>query len=293
LGQHLDVSEETDNLILQQGIPRCFNCGDPDHKVSACPLPANRQLIALSRQYYQIFQGSIGPQWQRIHTFESRRQQRLDWLDEFHPGEIRGELLQDALAESNEEWLKTICAWGYPPGWISDDDPRNRVRARIWNEYDCGNDSSEVFEIHGDDDVEAVPILINNGAEEDGSAISDNQDEKSLDKQVLDSESIHNSTPMKRWAKYPIRYFSSDFLFPYTPAKLSLPPPSWDDTSFIDTKAYLCQHDRSFSRPPSPSGAPPPLPPETPAAVPPLPLSKQHFSSLLDSESDMEMSDSE
>jgi len=312
LGQPLEVPEETDNLIVHQSTSRCFNCGDSEHIVSACSLPTNRELIALSRQYYQFYHGTLGPQWQRVHSFESRRQQRLDWLEEFQPGEIRGELLQDALAESNEEWLRTICAWGYPPGWISDVDPRNRVRARIWNEYDCDNDSLEVFEIHGEDDIEGIPILINNDDEEGadreqhGNAVSDNQNEILSGKHSLsksqEPDIIRNAIPMKRWAQYPSRYFSSDLLFPYAPAIPGLPPPSWDNTSFVNTTAYLCQYYPSFSTPPPPpSVSPPPLPPET-LAVPspaPIPLSESlayhslfQISSVV-SESDMEFSDSE
>ena len=301
LGQPLEVPEETDNLIVHQSTSRCFNCGDPEHKISACPLPTNRELITLSRQYYQFYHGTLGPQWQRIHTFESRRQERLNWLEEFQPGEIRGELLQDALAESNEEWLRTICAWGYPPGWISDVDPRNRVRARIWNEYDCGNDSLEVFEIHGEDGVEAIPIHINDGEEgpdreQYGNAVSDNQNENLSGKHSLsnsqESDIIHNTTPMKRWAQYPSRYFSSDLLFPYTPAIPGLPPPSWDNTSFADTTTYLCQHYPSFpTPPPPPSVSPPPLPPGTPS-LPPIPPSEPRAPSV-GQDSDMEMSDSE
>lgn len=300
LGQPLEVPEETDNLIVHQSTSRCFNCGDPEHKISACPLPTNRELITLSRQYYQFYHGTLGPQWQRIHTFESRRQERLNWLEEFQPGEIRGELLQDALAESNEEWLRTICAWGYPPGWISDVDPRNRVRARIWNEYDCGNDSLEVFEIHGEDGVEAIPIHINDGEEgpdreQYGNAVSDNQNENLSGNSLSNSQEsdiIHNTTPMKRWAQYPSRYFSSDLLFPYTPAIPGLPPPSWDNTSFADTTTYLCQHYPSFpTPPPPPSVSPPPLPPGTPS-LPPIPPSEPRAPSV-GQDSDMEMSDSE
>jgi zinc finger CCHC domain-containing protein 8 len=302
LGQPIDVPEETDNLIPQD-TSRCFNCGDPDHRVSACSLPANRELIALSRQYYQFFHGTSGPQWQRIHTFESRRQQRLNWLEELQPGEIRCDLLQNALAGSNEEWLRNICAWGYPPGWISDEDPRNRVRARIWNEYDCDNDSLEGFEIHGEDDIEAISILNDNAEEDpdwetnDGNAVSDKQDESLSGKQSLDPDIVHNTTQIKRWAKYPIRYFSSELLFPYTPAAPSLLPPSWDDTSFIDTTAYLYQHYPSSSQPPPPPVAPPPLPPEPVAVPPPIPPSEPYHAdsqvSIFGSESDMEVSDSE
>ena len=283
LGQQSNDSEETETLS------RCFNCGDPKHKVSACSLPANRDVIALSRQYYHFFHGDSEPQWPRIHIFESRRQQRLDWLEAFRPGEIRGELLQFALAGSIE-WLKNICVWGYPPGWFSEIDPRERVKARIWNEYDWDDhDSSEMFEIYREDEVEQISI---NAEEEpdlgkdDGNTVLDNHQAEMLsNKQILRND-IHG-TGMKRWARYPNQYFSSELLFVYTPTAPSSLPPSWDDTSFVDTTAYLFQHYFS-SRPPSPSVSPPPLPP---TAVPHLPPASEPYLSP-SSESDMELSDS-
>lgn len=289
LGQSFHIPQENDDTALQQDSARCFNCGDPDHKVSACPLPANRELISLSRQYYHFFNGSSGP-WQRVHTFESHRQQRLDWLEEFQPGEIRGDLLKSALVGNTEEWLRNICTWGYPPGWISDVDPRELVRAKIWSEYDFDNDSLETFEIHGEDEVEAI-VIGHNDAEDDpglddcaGNASSNNQNEVLL-------------SPITRWAAYPNRYFSTDLLCPHIPTVPSLFPPSWDDTSFVDTTAYLRQHLLS-STPPPPSISPPPLPPDSPiAGVPSLPSSKPYhshpLSTSIGSESDMELSDSE
>ncbi|EGN95762.1 hypothetical protein SERLA73DRAFT_142693 [Serpula lacrymans var. lacrymans S7.3] len=31
-------------------VRRCFNCGSPDHAVSSCPSPIDRQLVSLTRQ---------------------------------------------------------------------------------------------------------------------------------------------------------------------------------------------------------------------------------------------------
>jgi zinc finger CCHC domain-containing protein 8 len=240
----------------------------------------------------------------------------LDWLEEFVPGEIRGQLLQSALAESNEEWLKNICAWGYPPGWISMFDPRERVRDRIWNEDDGDKDSlSEDFEIHGEEDaVEHVSFHggpIRSSHESGGNVMENKKDvcrDDLFSNHILPEDS-HSDTRAGRWAAYPNSYFSSEFLFQYIKSKPSLPP-SWDDTPFHDTMAYLnqfhVQHDRSLpSRssdsmpPPPPLESPPPLPPIFPPRFsshgpPTLPSSRTPelpIHSLHEVESDMELSD--
>ena len=253
-GETKNPCEDT-NDELPQDTSRCFNCGDPDHKVSACQLPSNRELIALSRQYHQFFHGSL-PQWKRIHSVESWRQQRLDWLESFAPGEIKGQLLRSALTDSREEWLKNICAWGYPPGWISEDDPRERARARIWSEHDADTDSPDMLKIFGEDDtVEEVSFSLN-GTDDTGERRENGEDDKNalspnllLDKPPANVNSSELSTRTKRWATYPNSYFSSDFLIPYTPPAVTSAPLAWDDTSFADTAAYLrhSHHNRYIS----------------------------------------------
>ena len=248
LGETSSPLEDTADDVPQD-ISHCFNCGDPNHKVSACHLPSNRELIALSRQYHQFFHGNP-PQWKRIHSVESWRQQRLDWLEIFAPGEIRGQLLHSALTDSREEWLKNICAWGYPPGWISVDDPRERARARIWSEHDADMDSLDMLKIFGEDDTVDEISFSFNGTHENGETNKDGEvtgmDNKNapspnllLDKSPVNVNSSEFSTQTKRWATYPNSYFSSDFLIPYTPPVVTSSPPAWDDTSFANTSAYL------------------------------------------------------
>ncbi|OAX41568.1 hypothetical protein K503DRAFT_668029, partial [Rhizopogon vinicolor AM-OR11-026] len=67
----------------------CFNCGSPDHTISSCPEPHNRPLIALSRQLFNFLHsdrqtGEPG----RLHIVEAWKQQRLEWLEVFQPGEV-------------------------------------------------------------------------------------------------------------------------------------------------------------------------------------------------------------
>ena len=125
-------NEKDENEVDPTSRVRCFNCGHPDHKVTECPFRANRELIALSRQYYEYSQGARGfANSQRFHAVEAWRQQRLTWLEEFEPGIIKGELLKEALSSSNEEWLKNISVWGYPLGWVSHIDPRERDRKSV------------------------------------------------------------------------------------------------------------------------------------------------------------------
>ncbi|PPQ84063.1 hypothetical protein CVT25_003667 [Psilocybe cyanescens] len=292
LGESIDdTTADPHSAELAQS--RCFNCGDPDHKVTECRFRLNRELIALSRQYYQFKQGTLGlGNWQRIHDVESWRQQRLNWLEEFEPGKIKGELLKEALGTYNEEWLRNISVWGYPPGWVSEIDPRERVKMHIWNEVhgdvEDELDDSLHFEIHGDDDrIEQVKF---------GDAFkithhSDTKYEIGFDSQVSpsrrtsssespsssDKESPNASLVPVRWANYPPSHFSSQHLVPYKP-----PPPAepWSSTLFEDTAAYL--HQFSFYHynsqpPPPPSEEPPPLPPSSdpppPPSMPPLPSS--------------------
>ncbi|KAJ3511885.1 hypothetical protein NLJ89_g3843 [Agrocybe chaxingu] len=281
-------------------ISRCFNCGEADHKVPDCPLRSNRELISLSRQYYQFYQGIQGLRnWKRVHIVEAWRQQRLDWLEEFQPGAIKGELLQDALAFGNDELLKNISAWGYPPGWVSESDPQERVRARILNEYDrlAGEEDVEIsFQIHGEDETSEM-LSLHSGK---GSARAGVEECRTT------AEASSSSSPV-RWANYPASYFSSQHLVLYGPPTSDEPHETWDNTTFNSSETYLHQFSPDFYRfqPPPPPDEPPPLPPSpSPSPLPPPvlpPLSHEQSSKLHarnsecyeDPESDMDLSDLE
>lgn len=262
-------------------LSRCFNCGDPDHKITECPIRLNRELIALSRQYYQFYQGSTTA-WKRIHSVEAWRQQRLNWLEEFEPGKIKGELLKEALRDeyaNEDEWLKNISLWGYPRGWVSQKDPRELARARIWNEnegdaeddVDCGT----TFEIHGDGDVvetlsfrDAFPIVLHGQFLRAPSSCESRSRSNSLT--ATSSSSPPPAAELIRWAHYPPSYFSSQHLVLYRPP---VPREPWSSTIFENSEAYLYQFYRAARPPPPPSEAPPPLPPSSPPPpFPPGPL---------------------
>ncbi|KJA26985.1 hypothetical protein HYPSUDRAFT_212670 [Hypholoma sublateritium FD-334 SS-4] len=262
-----------------ENISRCFNCGDPDHKIPECPMRVNRELVALSRQYYQFYQGSTTA-WKRIHSVEAWRQQRLDWLEEFEPGKIKGELLKGALRDeyaNEEEWLKNISLWGYPRGWVSQKDPRELARARIWNENEGDAeddvDHDTVFEIHGDGDVvetlsfrDAFPIVMH--GQNLRAPTSSKSCGRSNSLTVTSSSNPPPAAELIRWAHYPPSYFSSQHLVLYRPP---VPRETWSSTIFENTEAYLYQFYRAARPPPPPSEAPPPLPPSPPPPLPPNP----------------------
>ncbi|KIM48689.1 hypothetical protein M413DRAFT_83920 [Hebeloma cylindrosporum] len=287
LGDQDDTTESATIETLQDNS-QCFNCGNPEHKVPDCPFRPDRDLIALSRQYYQFFQGTLGlAKFQRIHAVEASRQERLNWLEEFEPGKIQGALLKEALESSNEEWLRNISVWGYPSGWISENHPRERIRYLIWEENngDIADDldGDSFFEIHGDGHaVETVSFqgafqAITHSSVDAGSATPGAipshtvSDTSSLSSKTSshDSEAVECEPPqppqLVRWANYPPSYFSSHHLIPYIPPRRNTE--SWSSTSFADTEAYIYQfHSRP---PPPPDEEPPPLPPSM--APPPLP----------------------
>ena len=281
------LASEIDEKAWRTDQSRCFNCGESDHKLTECPHRLDRDLVALSRQYYQFFQGTLGlGNWKRIHEVEAWRQQRLNWLEEFEPGRIRGELLKEALGSSRDELLKNISAWGYPPGWLSETDPRERVRDRIWSEnngdiaVEFPGDQS--FEIHGEDHVEMVsfrdafrPIECSplvKDAQFDGP--EDQSNSPTGDEFQPTNDHRPASPRLTRWAHYPSDYFSSQHLIPYRPPP---PSPAWDrfkDT--FDYLAYYAPHTYVLtSTPPPPPEEPPPLPPSIPppppSSPPPLP----------------------
>ncbi|KAF8197535.1 hypothetical protein BJ912DRAFT_1020845 [Pholiota molesta] len=246
LGAEAELPEGAES----QDRSRCFNCGDPDHKITE----------SLARQYYQFYQPNSGLGWKRLHTVEAWRQQRLDWLEAFEPGKIKGDLLKEALSAkyaNEDEWLKNISVWGYPRGWLSESDPRERIRTRIWNENEGDIDDEDEddvpFEIHGDDDaVETV-------------SFQDAFRTVEHDQKHLHLHRLKGASPI-RWANYPPSYFSSQHLVLYTPP---LPKEPWSSTIFENTDAYL--HQFHQPPPPPPSDEPPPLPPSPPPPPPPGP----------------------
>jgi zinc finger CCHC domain-containing protein 8 len=256
--ENVDGSEEGSSQ------PLCFNCGSPDHAVSTCPFRRDNNLISLSRQYYNFYKDLRGvADHPRIHVAEGWQQQRLEWLELFEPGKIRGSLLREAIGPGDGDWLRNIATWGYPPGWISTSDPRKQVLARIWNEHldDGYSSSDEPFYIFGSakDEVEDVSRI----GEKIGTF-----DEKEVDASESETASTSSSTSAKprRWAEYPSSYFSSELLFPYAPQPAP-PSSSIEWNSIFDGDDYYAQ--LCGLPPPPPNEPPPPLPPPPPSSCPP------------------------
>lgn len=95
-------------------IRRCFNCGSPSHVLSSCTEPYDRELVSLSRQLFNFFKSGSTGESLRIHEVGEWRRQRIEWLEAFEPGQIRGPLLREALGLEGDdlgnyvEWLQNI-----------------------------------------------------------------------------------------------------------------------------------------------------------------------------------------
>lgn len=100
--------------------------------------------------------------FERFHKSEGWNMTRLRWLEEFVPGEIRGETLRSALGLGDGDpgkdapWLSNMLVWGYPKGWTGPLDPRRKVEERIVSV----NVDSELGELRlfGEGDVEVVDL---------------------------------------------------------------------------------------------------------------------------------------
>ena len=245
-------------------VSRCFNCGSTEHLLSSCPNPRNRALIDLSRQLFAFFADDAPQNWKRIHEVEEWNRCRLEWCHIFRPGNITGSLLRDALGSRDAEgdpnmpWLENISLWGYPPGWISYEDPIERVRRRILEEDDSGGGEGEL--------KGSCLFAVLNGTPEDSEILKLDTSFPSL---LPDSPSVPRTS--RRWAAYPNTYFLSDILPAYSGRVL---PPLGEEPSF------------SRSSPPPPGVQPPP-PPDSP---PPLPPSFPH-DNVFGGEEDMDLSD--
>ncbi|CAL1705744.1 unnamed protein product [Somion occarium] len=298
---------------------RCFNCGSLDHAVSECPTPRNPGLISLSRQYYEFYKDDNGLSSHRLHEVEDWRRQRIEWLETFEPGQVKGELLRDALGlqegDTGEhvEWLRNMAVWGYPKGWVGSVDPRLRVWKRIMREDDDADAQSEVPEeitIFGEEGEEEDVLLPpdtlmrpNFSSFDEGEASSSTlSDNHSLSEDcAIEDES--SRSPTHRWVTYPDTYFSSSRLPIYNglslpPIGVSMPfPPRPNFPYPLPGVPRLQPYERPSSwHVHGRFVPPPPLPP--PSSPPPLPPDLRSHGSrddpiyILD-DSDMEFSDSE
>ncbi|KAJ3921330.1 hypothetical protein F5877DRAFT_36132 [Lentinula edodes] len=252
----LGANPETENEI-RSVTPHCFNCGSSSHMVNACPEQVDRALVSLSRQMNEFYRDMfsldrIGGDFSaRIYSVEEWKSVRLDWINSFNPGEIKGHDLRQALgiipaeddSQAQDEWLQNMAVWGYPPGWISRWDPKELMKERVLSQC-IGNpqESEQSFHIFG----------------EEGNS------ETVLD-QLKDPSKLLNSSvdqTLKRWAFYPPLQFSSSLLPVYN--GVALPP--------VEPKSQVSYYVPFFAvlpAPPPPPGSPPPLPPPPPIEPPP------------------------
>jgi len=229
-------------------VSRCFNCGSTEHLLSSCPNPRNRALIDLSRQLFAFFADDASHNWKRIHEVEEWRRCRLEWSRIYRPGEITGPLLGDALGSRDTEgtpnmpWLENVSLWGYPPGWISYEDPIERARRRIRDEDDSGGG--------GEDLPDTCLFTVLNDTPEDSEVLQ--LDNSSPSPAAPPDPPSVPQTP-RRWAAYPNTYFLSDILPVYTGRIL---PPLAEEPGLGG--------GRYGTAPPPPPDSPPPLPPLLP-----------------------------
>ncbi|KAI0282087.1 hypothetical protein BGY98DRAFT_1088217 [Russula aff. rugulosa BPL654] len=274
--------EDKGESSLDESVSRCFNCGSTQHIVSSCPAPHNTELIALSRQMYNFFKQSRVIEPMTLSAAAEFKHQRYGWIDSFEPGRILDPLLREALGLhddgvcSNLPWLKNMAVWGYPSGWFSEQDPREKVLQRIDNLFVETLDSGEfdnTLSIFGDDTVEILDINASPGC-------------KPFHRQ--DIEEVHEEQVepgcCRRWATYPPTHFSSDLLPVYNGTRL---PPIQPVTSstFTSERHLLWErllHDADSTQPQrlvsqdigkvlQPNSLSPPLPIAPPPPLPPLP----------------------
>ncbi|TFK54691.1 DUF836-domain-containing protein [Heliocybe sulcata] len=300
-----DILGAADEVSPDDGRSRCFNCGSPEHIISACPLPHDRQLISLSRQLYNFYHSSSLDTSRRFHEVEAWKSQCLRWLDEFEPGQVTGAMLREALGleEGDKgdrvEWLRNMAEWGYPPGWVGTKDPRESVAMRILGERQGEEDEGEeeTFFIYGDGGKEEVDIKHHLGARKSSTAEAhasegedDETSEVSSESAAEDDREASGRSPSldaltisgpSRWATYPPTYFSSDLLPVYKGAALPpLFPP--DDASESNQgtfsisresneSTFSVDRDALWRRILAQQAAPPPPPPPGLSPPPPPP----------------------
>lgn len=230
--------------------------------------------------YYEFFRDfynkdRIGGDFSgRLYSVEEWKQTRLSWTEKFVPGEIRGVELREALGmplaskmdgrgevevqeRGQEEWLRNMALWGYPPGWTDrSGNPWEAVRKRISDQYVGGEDEDGTHDFFISDGAGNLEVV----------SLGMKSDARGIDEEARDVEDPEpHSERTRRWAKYPNTYFLDSLLPVYT--GLTLPPIPGESPS---SPPLLSQGSRpSPSLPPPPDGSPPPLPPPPPDALPP------------------------
>ncbi|GAC96419.1 hypothetical protein PHSY_003999 [Pseudozyma hubeiensis SY62] len=152
LGSIREVEEQAQHAQQQRVERHCFNCGEGNHAVAQCRHPKDPERIRRSRLEFNESKAGCDDDatgdmnaHARLHEQIAWVEQRLRWLDEFVPGKPSPALI-DALSwpsdgDSREDgyggsaanlpYLHRMLLWGYPPGWVSSEDPIEQVRQRI------------------------------------------------------------------------------------------------------------------------------------------------------------------
>ncbi|KDN38846.1 hypothetical protein RSAG8_09252, partial [Rhizoctonia solani AG-8 WAC10335] len=159
---------DPDAEYVESGAKQCFNCMATTHIVTDCPHKRNPQHIALARADYGS-RGGNATRSMRLHEAGEGFKRRMVFTRTFEPGYIQGELLRESLGLSkvygggNEDlpWYYTMCDWGYPPGWVSDTDPRSKIIERIssTSKYES-NEAFRSLAIFDDEDSESPALSL-------------------------------------------------------------------------------------------------------------------------------------
>lgn len=306
----------------EKGLPsntRCFNCGSPFHPYPECPRPHNRELINLTKQLWE-FHNPLRPRLKDAFDAIEWRQTRLNWLKTFEPGQVKGELLREALwlrdgdLGEDVEWLRNIAIWGYPKGWTGSVDPRTLVWEKITMEGQQDDEWTEpveftIFEENEEIDIILLPDHLKPEAQYVPDSDEENQaspDTASDDSSVVEVEHPDHPPSDHRWVKYPTSYF----LYTKLPIYNGIALPSIEHAAAHPPSVLSASVPTTSAAPPPPLSNPPPLPPPPPSIPPPLPspptslpptLKQTVFASgsslnpieILDGDSDMELSDSD
>ncbi|KAG8905360.1 hypothetical protein FRB99_000188 [Tulasnella sp. 403] len=187
LGEQAMPDEGATDLELASLLARsCFNCSSPSHLLPSCPEPRNPSLIASNRAAYTSLKASLDPDLDsderafrgRFYEIPIWRAQRLEWVDAFEPGKIKGAELREALGLTPQEggsqedrlpWFdggnaEGSCGgmlfWGFPPGWVGEEDPKELMRHRILSSDDPTPIYDVSLTLHNDSDTpETINIL--------------------------------------------------------------------------------------------------------------------------------------
>ncbi|CAE6362291.1 unnamed protein product [Rhizoctonia solani] len=271
---------------VQPGVKQCFNCMATTHIVSDCPHKRDPQHVSLARADYGS-RGGNTTRPMRLHEAEEVFKRRTKFAQSFEPGYIQGELLRASLGLNeyygggNEDlpWHYTMCDWGYPPGWVSDTDPRIRIMERInsTSQYQPNEGFPSLMIFDGQPEP---PTLLGTCLETTESKSSTAPVRKSPpDSSDLQQSHLKHSLPDELPSPPP-----PDFLPPppNEPHPASPPPPNslpYPPRRWVDYRTTLFQSERLpislVSRPlPALSEAPPPppssSPPAPPSTLPPL-----------------------